>query len=117
MSDFGSVVIVDQDAVDPSVVKNLPELLVCDGRLTGAAAQVIPFAAVDAAVSKYPSTPTASLAAVSAADATIKSPLASNRTACIALAAAVALAAADVADVNADDAEVDAEEADVAAAA
>ena len=77
----GSVVIVDQEAVDPSVVKNFPELLVWDGRLTGAAAQVIPLVAVDAAVSKYPSVPTANLAAVSAADATIKSPLASNITA------------------------------------
>ena len=50
MSVNGSVVIVDQEAVDPLVVKNFPELLVCDGRLTGAAAQVIPLVAVDAAV-------------------------------------------------------------------
>jgi hypothetical protein len=81
MSVNGSVVIVAQEAVDPSVVKYLPVLPVCEGRLTGAAAQVIPLVAVDDAVSKYPSVPTANLAAVSAADATIKSPLASKITA------------------------------------
>ena len=81
ISGNGSVVIVPHVAEVPSVVKYFPPFPVCDGRLTGAAARVIPAAAVDAAVSKYPSTPTASLAAVSAAEATIKSPLASNKVA------------------------------------
>ena len=81
MSVNGSVVIVAQDALDPLVVKYLPPLPVWLGRLTGAAAQVTPLVAVDDAVSKYPSVPTASLTAVSAADATIKSPLASKMVA------------------------------------
>jgi hypothetical protein len=46
----GSVVMVAHDAVDPSVVKYFPELPLWDGRLTGAAAQVIPLVAVDDAV-------------------------------------------------------------------
>lgn len=106
---------VAHDAVDPSVVKYLPPLPVWLGRLTGAAAQVIPLVAVEEAVRRYPSAPTASLAAVSAAEATIRSPLASKIVAWIALAAAAAELAAEVADVAADDAEVAADEAEVLA--
>lgn len=93
------------DAVDPSVVKYLPPLPVWLGRLTGAAAQVIPLVAVEEAVSRYPSAPTANLAAVSAAEPTIKSPLASKIVAWIAEAAAAAELAALVALVAADDAD------------
>ena len=48
----GSVTIDAHDAVLPSVVKYFPPLPDCDGRLTGAAAQVTPLAAVDEAVSR-----------------------------------------------------------------
>lgn len=106
---------VAHDAVDPFVVRYFPPLPVWLGRLTGAAAQVTPLVAVEEAVSRYPSAPTASLAAVSAADAIIKSPLASKMVAWIALAAAAAELAAEVADVAADDAEVAADDAEVLA--
>lgn len=113
---------VAQDAVDPSVVKYLPPLPVWLGRLTGAAAQVIPLVAVEEAVSRYPSEPTESTAAVSFALATKISPLALNDVASKAdpkavaeLAAEVAEVAAELADVKADDAEVLALDAEVAA--
>jgi hypothetical protein len=108
MSVNGSVVMVAQEAVDPSVVKYLPVLPDCEGRLTGAAAQVTPLVAVDDAVRRYPSVPTARRATVSAADATIKSPLASAMVARIA-------DPSKAAEVAAEDAEVAALEADVAA--
>ena len=97
----GSVTILAHDAVEPFVVKYFPPLPDWLGRLTGAAAQVIPLVAVDDAVSKNPSVPTASLATVSAADATIKSPFASTICAEIAEPINAALAAAEVADVAA----------------
>ena len=114
---------VSQDAVDPSVVKYLPPLPVWLGRLTGAAAQVIPLVAVEEAVSRYPSEPTESTAAVSFALATKISPLALNDVAKRAdpnaaaeFAADVAEVAAELAEVKADDAEVLALDAEVAAA-
>jgi hypothetical protein len=73
----GSVSTAAHDAVLPSVVKYLPPLPVCEGKLTGAIAQVIPLVAVDEAVRRYPSMPTANLAKVSAALATNRSPFAS----------------------------------------
>jgi hypothetical protein len=113
---------VAHDAVDPSVVKYLPPLPVWLGRLTGAAAQAIPLVAVEEAVSRYPSAPTESTAAVSFALATKISPLALNDVARRAdpnaaaeLAADVAEVAAELAEVKADDAEVLALDAEVAA--
>jgi hypothetical protein len=50
ISGNGSVVIVPHVAEVPLVVKYFPPFPVCDGRLTGAAAQVMPYVAVDAAV-------------------------------------------------------------------
>jgi hypothetical protein len=41
MSDFGSVVIVDQEAVDPSVVRYLPVLPVCEGKASTVAHDAI----------------------------------------------------------------------------
>jgi len=41
---------VPHEAVEPSVVKYLPELPVCEGRLTGAVAHSTPFAAAELAV-------------------------------------------------------------------
>jgi hypothetical protein len=79
MSALGSVTIAAHDAVVPLVVKYLPLLPVCDGRLTGAAAHCKPRVAVDAAVSKYPSVPIGNLAAKSGALPTTKSPFASIR--------------------------------------
>ena len=116
MSVSGSVVMVAHDAVEPSVVRYFPPLPVCEGRLTGAAAHWTPYVAVDAAVRMNPSVPTASLAAVSAADATTMSPLASKIVAWIAEAAAAAEAAAEDAEVAALDADVAALVALVAAA-
>jgi hypothetical protein len=79
MSALGSVTIAAHDAVVPLVVRYFPELPVCDGRLTGAAAHCKPRVAVDAAVSKYPSVPIGNLAAKSGALPTTKSPFASIR--------------------------------------
>ena len=104
-----------QDAVVASVVRNLPALPVWSGRLTGAAAHLIPVAVAESAVSKYPFVPRGSWSNVSAPVPTSKSPLASNawsRTA----AALAALAAADVALVAAAVADAAALVADVAAA-
>lgn len=81
------MVIAAHEAVDPSVVRYLPALPDWLGKLTGAAAQVIPFVAVEEAVRINPSVPTPSRAAVSAAEATIKSPLASKMVAWMADAA------------------------------
>lgn len=113
---------VAHDAVDPSVVKYLPPLPVWLGRLTGAAAQVIPLVAVEEAVSRYPSEPTERTAATSFALATNISPLALNDVASRAdpkaaaeVAAELAEVAAELAEVRAEDAEVDALEAEVAA--
>lgn len=81
------MVIAAHDAVVPFVVRYLPEFPVWSGKLTGAAAHWTPRVAVDAAVRICPFVPTGSRAAVSAADATIKSPLASKIVAWIAEAA------------------------------
>ena len=70
---------VPQEAVEPSVVKYFPELPVCEGRLIGAAAHSTPFVAPELAVRIYPFVPTPSFAGVLSAEATIISPLASNK--------------------------------------
>lgn len=106
MSVSGSVTILAHDAVEPFVVKYFPPFPVWLGRLIGAAAQVTPRVAVDAAVNINPSVPTPSLETVSLALATIMSPLASTNVDRIALPIRAALAAADVAEVAALDAEV-----------
>lgn len=97
--------IAAHEAVEPSVVKYLPALPDWLGRLTGAAAQVIPLVAVEDAVRINPSVPTPRRAAVSAAEATIKSPLASKIVAWIEPATE---AAAELAETRADAAEVEA---------
>lgn len=109
--------IAPHEAVVPFVVRYFPALPVCEGRLTGAAAQVIPFVAVDDAVRMKPSVPTPRRAAVSAAEATIKSPLASKIVAWIAEAACEAAALAELAETRADAAEVEAAVAEAAALA
>ena len=105
---------VAHDALVPLVVKYLPELPVCEGRAS-TVDQASPLAVVESALRYCPLVPTATRTAVSAAEAAIKSPLASKIVAWIALAAAAAELAAEVADVAADDAEVAADEAEVLA--
>ena len=109
--------IAAHEAVEPSVVKYLPAFPDWLGKLTGAAAQVIPLVAVEDAVRINPSVPTPRRAAVSAALATIKSPLASNIVAWIAEAACEAAALAELAETRADAAEVEAAVAEAAALA
>lgn len=109
--------IAAHEAVEPSVVKYLPAFPDWLGKLTGAAAQVIPLVAVEDAVRINPSVPTPRRAAVSAALATIKSPLASKMVAWIAEAACEAAALAELAETRAFAAEVDAAVADTAALA
>ena len=89
------------------------------GSETGVAAtaQVIPLVAVEDAVRTNPSVPTARRAAVSAALATIKSPLASKIVAWMAEAAWLAAALAELAETRAEAAEVEAAVAEAAALA
>lgn len=110
----GSVTILAHDAVEPFVVKYLPELPVCEGRAS-TVDQASPLAVLESALRYCPLVPTATLTTVSAALAAIRSPFASTIVDKIALPINAALAAAELADVKADDADVAAELALVAA--